>query len=959
MNKHQQYLLKLLGEIHELCRANGIDYSIACGTMIGAVRNRGFLPWDDDADIFMTYDNYCKFKEVCAEQLPENRFLGTPDTQECYGHLLPRYISRDTTSFHTAQSLTDDVAGEVIDIFVLDPIADGEGVYEAYLQDLGLYTTLANYANVAAYRYETDPELYAAYNERMKTEGRLAIMQECEAKLASHFDDAGSRFVFRWQGAPVIFQRSWFDSYTEVQFEGTTVMSSAHMNECLTCYYGEEWMEVPRVINASKHNAAGSLNFPYTEALEFYRPTYDRAELLRETERRRYLVLKNAPASNRLANDQARVRAYVAAVETQQRIDDDPAEFARALEQRDIPALKRFLDQCVDTQCGPKTIGRHADKYMYRYLHPIVLPVSDEALEGVLYILMAAERIRHASRLLVILNEQGRGNSQGIETIRATIMRLRESMNAYQDGDFDRAYKLAASCYERYPFAPGFRKMACAAAAAAFSANPTDDTRERLLDEVAFGRAAWPEDGVFAKYEADLLKAAGREEDARDLYMRAAESTRNGLILRDIHEDTGYWPTWMRKPAWARAYGIKRQKALAAEPLVREHADGADGATPAPAPAPATEDSDIGLYLFELLRELCALCDKEHIPYVLHPATVQALCRQGVLSESPKNTGIVVSPQDAAKIAKLSLKRQAKNRAIVIAGSRPDIEGASLRYHGLDSLYVNLRSGKTLPPNSLYVNIWPLEAKHYPEDDAARLRSWYARYRSLYRRQMSARREVGSNLVKTLEYPARSIRNASKLKACKQEGVDVYSQMMKHSASLKKLFVHSGQKPWACDAAVLDDADTVEVRGVSMRVPHDIDRWLARAGQQEVAADLEGKAVASTHITYEQLVAEGAFDETYFKRNHEAAIAAEDSAEILERFRLNFDQIKLAVQLKELSLSLMPRKDEILALEAAGDWETLGPIMRPYVRCAKAYGHAGEPRFDDDLFRVLQEALKR
>ena len=64
MNKHQQYLLKLLGEIHELCRANGIDYSIACGTMIGAVRNRGFLPWDDDADIFMTYDNYCKFKEV-------------------------------------------------------------------------------------------------------------------------------------------------------------------------------------------------------------------------------------------------------------------------------------------------------------------------------------------------------------------------------------------------------------------------------------------------------------------------------------------------------------------------------------------------------------------------------------------------------------------------------------------------------------------------------------------------------------------------------------------------------------------------------------------------------------------------------------------------------------------------------------------------------------------------------
>ena len=82
----QNRILEIMKYIDALCRQNDIVYYIMGGTALGAVRHGGFIPWDDDLDIFMTPDQYEKFKKVFEEQRSEQFVLQewrtTPDYLE-------------------------------------------------------------------------------------------------------------------------------------------------------------------------------------------------------------------------------------------------------------------------------------------------------------------------------------------------------------------------------------------------------------------------------------------------------------------------------------------------------------------------------------------------------------------------------------------------------------------------------------------------------------------------------------------------------------------------------------------------------------------------------------------------------------------------------------------------------------------------------------------------------------
>ena len=74
--------LAILKEIDRICRKYKIQYLMDAGTLLGAVRHKGFIPWDDDADVAFTRENYEKFKTVVRDELPEGMEFLEPDQMQ-------------------------------------------------------------------------------------------------------------------------------------------------------------------------------------------------------------------------------------------------------------------------------------------------------------------------------------------------------------------------------------------------------------------------------------------------------------------------------------------------------------------------------------------------------------------------------------------------------------------------------------------------------------------------------------------------------------------------------------------------------------------------------------------------------------------------------------------------------------------------------------------------------------
>jgi lipopolysaccharide cholinephosphotransferase len=122
LRKVQLRLLDMLVEIDRICRKNNINYWIDCGTLLGAVRHGGFIPWDDDLDIAMLEEDYHRFLEIAPKELPKNLFLQTKTSDPSFRRTLVKI--RDNNSFFITphDDFTKDYhKGMFIDIFKLEP----------------------------------------------------------------------------------------------------------------------------------------------------------------------------------------------------------------------------------------------------------------------------------------------------------------------------------------------------------------------------------------------------------------------------------------------------------------------------------------------------------------------------------------------------------------------------------------------------------------------------------------------------------------------------------------------------------------------------------------------------------------------------------------------------------------------------------------------------------------------
>src|SRR5215210_308955 len=123
LRRMQRKMLEILDAFNGICRKHSINYWLACGSLLGARRHGGFIPWDDDLDVYVLQSDFKKLVSVLKEDLPENLKLQTRETDKNYWYYYPKI--RDVNSrFYDKNTESDNLQyeGKFIDIFPIEPV---------------------------------------------------------------------------------------------------------------------------------------------------------------------------------------------------------------------------------------------------------------------------------------------------------------------------------------------------------------------------------------------------------------------------------------------------------------------------------------------------------------------------------------------------------------------------------------------------------------------------------------------------------------------------------------------------------------------------------------------------------------------------------------------------------------------------------------------------------------------
>lgn len=241
----QSISLEILKFIDKVCKENDIKYSLCGGTLLGAIRHKGFIPWDDDIDIFMLRKDYDKFLEIMDKDSKTNKkYKALHFSENCkdYFYRFTKVVDLDTVLTESTYITPKDM-GVFVDIFPMDDV-DTKNIKKVVKKNKKLGSLLAISANKkAGIKGNSFAKKCAKFVVSLyaKPFGWKHWAKKSE-KYATSFNGKGFDHIFAFSGAygiKDVFPKSMFDEFVELDFEGYKFPAIKQWDMYLKQLYGD------------------------------------------------------------------------------------------------------------------------------------------------------------------------------------------------------------------------------------------------------------------------------------------------------------------------------------------------------------------------------------------------------------------------------------------------------------------------------------------------------------------------------------------------------------------------------------------------------------------------------------------------------------------------------------------------------------------------------------------------
>lgn len=271
MNAIQKCIISIYSEVIAICEKNNIPYYAIGGTCIGAVRNGGFIPWDDDLDIAVPIEEFGRLKKLLSDCLPNYLKIYDCDNIKKYHYIWMKVQDTRTTFIqNTLKRYPEAYGGVFVDIMPISGVPTDPKERKDFINKIKLYRIFNNVRRFpfckqdskkgklasALLKLPLSPFKYNYFSDKyMSLLRKYPLMDAKEVGYVWSPQD-----IERWY-----FPKEWFGDTVELPFEDVSIRCPIKYHEYLTKQFGDYMTPPPVEQQKAVHDGFVDLEHPYSD----------------------------------------------------------------------------------------------------------------------------------------------------------------------------------------------------------------------------------------------------------------------------------------------------------------------------------------------------------------------------------------------------------------------------------------------------------------------------------------------------------------------------------------------------------------------------------------------------------------------------------------------------------------------------------------------------------------------